>query len=68
MRRVSFVATLPVVLTAQLLGTACAPVEPQEINARHYLSLSRFTDPGEWSVVLDALPDDVTAIARWRRA
>ena len=63
MTRVPFAATLPVLLTAHLLGTACAPVEPEEINARHYLSLSRFTDPGEWAVMLDALPDDVTAIA-----
>jgi hypothetical protein len=59
MRRLTTVAVVSVLLPAP----ACAPPDPAEVNPRHYLSLSRFTDPGDRSVMLDELPENVTTIA-----
>lgn len=59
MRRLSVAVVLPVLL----LTVACAPVDPAEVNARDYLTPSRFTDPGHRSAILDELPDDVAGIA-----
>ncbi len=56
-------APIAAVLFALLLAPACAPVDPVEVNARHYLNPSRFTDPGDRSALLDELPADVVGIA-----
>jgi hypothetical protein len=60
MRSLAIVAAL----SALFVTEACAPMKPEEINARHYLNQSRFTDPGARSAMLDELPDDVEGIAR----
>lgn len=55
---------LPAALIIAVFAIACPGPGVDSGNHTHYLSLSRFTDPGDYSAMLDELPDDVISICK----